>query len=133
MRTILIEDSAAVRQSLKKMLAQLSDEVQVVGEAETSRAALALIEQTKPEVIILDFVLKDGSGFEVLRHAKDHEPPPLVIVLSNQSLPPFRKKAQEQGADLFFDKANELEMIVATLHEKFKARHAHELALAHNP
>lgn len=124
MRTILVEDSAAVRQSLKKMLAQLSDEVQVVGEAETSLAALTLIEQTKPDVIILDFVLKDGSGFEVLSHAKDYEPRPLVIVFSNQSLPPFRKKAEVEGADFFFDKTNEFDEIITTLHQKFENKSA---------
>jgi DNA-binding NarL/FixJ family response regulator len=101
---------------MKKLLAEL-DKVEIVGEAETALAALALMEKSKPEVVIVDIVLREGSGFEVLKNAKNQENSPLVIALTNDTSPPFRKKAQQEGVDFFFDKSTEFEKVVEVLQQ----------------
>lgn len=128
MKLVIIEDSTPVRHSLKKLLAEL-EQIQIVGEAETLPAALELIENSKPEVIVLDLVLKDGSGFDVLKSVKNGAHPPLVIILTNYVSLPFRRKAQQEGADFFFDKSTEFEKVIEVLkqqHEKGKAGHVME-------
>lgn len=125
MKLVIIEDSTPVRHSLKKLLAEL-EQIQIVGEAETLPAALELIENSKPEVIVLDLVLKDGSGFDVLKSVKSGAHPPLVIILTNYVSLPFRRKAQQEGADFFFDKSTEFEKVIEVLQqqrEKGKAGH----------
>lgn len=114
MRILLVDGSLPVRQSMKKLLAEL-DAAQIVGEAGTAPEALVLIEKSKPEVVILDIALKIGSGFEVLKIAKDRAEAPMVIALTNCVASPFRQKAQEEGADFFFDKATEFERMVTVL------------------
>lgn len=103
--------------ALKKMFSEL-DRVRVVGEAETLPTALELLEALKPEVVILDIVLKEGSGFELLRRTKDQQHPPALIILTNYASPPFRKKAQQEGASYFFDKSTEFEKVVEILKQK---------------
>lgn len=114
MNVFLVDDSATVRQSIRKMLADL-EEVRVVGEAETSLAALTLIEELHPEVVILDIMLKEGSGFDVLKEIKNKKDSPIVIMLTNYASLPFRQKALIDGADYFFDKSTEFEKIFEVL------------------
>jgi DNA-binding NarL/FixJ family response regulator len=93
MKILIVDDSKPVRQSLKKIFSEL-DQVQIVGEAETAATAFEMVAASKPEVIILDIALKEGSGFEVLEKTKAQEHPPVVVILTNYASPPFRKKAQ---------------------------------------
>jgi DNA-binding NarL/FixJ family response regulator len=117
MKIFLVDDSASVRQSVKKLLAGLAH-VKIVGEAETASVAQRLIENSNPEVVILDIVLKEGSGFDVLKEIKNRENSPKVIILTNYATPPFRKKAEQEGADFFFDKSTEFEKVIEVLNQK---------------
>jgi DNA-binding NarL/FixJ family response regulator len=117
MKIFLVDDSASVRQSVKKLLSGLAH-VRIVGEAETACVAQRLIENSNPEVVILDIVLKEGSGFDVLKEVKNREKSPLVIVLTNYATLPFRKKAEQEGADFFFDKSTEFEKMIEVLKQK---------------
>lgn len=117
MNIFLVDDSASVRQSVKKLLSGLAG-VKIVGEAETAGVAQRLIENSNPEVVILDLVLKEGSGFDVLKEIKNREDSPLVIVLTNYATTPFRKKAEQEGADFFLDKSTEFEKVIEVLKQE---------------
>lgn len=117
MRVLLVDGSAPLRESMKKLLAE-SSEVQIIDEAETTLAALALLEKLKPEVVILDPALNSGSGFEVLKAAKNQPDAPLVIALTNNVSPPLQRKARQEGADFFFDKSDEFEKVIEVLRQK---------------
>jgi DNA-binding NarL/FixJ family response regulator len=114
MKILLVDDSAPVRDSMKKLLSAIPH-VEIIGEAENSCAALKLIKDLQPEVVILDIFLKEGSGFDVLQKIKNRENSPIVIVLTNYAASPFRKKARQEGADFFFDKSTEFEKLVDLL------------------
>lgn len=114
MKILLVDDSASVRQSMKMLLSTIPH-LEIIGEAESSRAALKLIKKLQPEVVILDVVLKEGSGFDVLKKIKSRENSPIVIVLTNYAASPFRKKARQEGADFFFDKSTEFEKLIDVL------------------
>ncbi len=117
MKTLIVDDSMLVRQSLKKLLTGINA-IEIVGEAETLGAALELMQTTAAEVVILDLALQNGSGFEVIKKAKASENSPLVIVLTNYAALPFREKAQQEGADFFFDKSTEFEQVLEVLKQK---------------
>jgi DNA-binding NarL/FixJ family response regulator len=117
MKILLVEGSEPVRQSMKKLLAVIAD-AEIIGEAETSGAALQLIEKLQPEVVIMGVVLKGGSGFDVLKEIRNREYSPMVIILTNYASSPFRKKALQAGADFFFDKSTEFEKVVEVLKQK---------------
>lgn len=114
LKVYVVEDSALVRQRLVDMLAEMGEDeaVEVVGRAWDARGAIAAIREMKPDVVILDVRLAQGTGIEVLQAIKGDASPPVVIMLTAFPYPQYRARCQEAGADYFFDKFTEFERVV---------------------
>jgi DNA-binding LytR/AlgR family response regulator len=65
-RIAIIDDETHARLFLRTLLGQLCPEVEVVGEADGVGAGLQLIRQTRPDAVLLDISMEDGSGFDLL-------------------------------------------------------------------
>jgi len=65
-KAIIIEDEFPARLRLSKLLDQHTDVIQLIGEAETGKSAISLIEDKKPDLLFLDIQLPDMTGFDVL-------------------------------------------------------------------
>ena len=109
-KVFLVEDSPAIRMRLAMMLGKIEG-VTIVGEAQTSDAAIEGILRTRPDSVILDIHLIGGSGIEVLRKIRPLEPGIVFIVLTNDSDPHYRKVCMQAGANYFLDKSNEFEKV----------------------
>ena len=116
MKVFLVDDSLVIRQRLKRLLADVQ-EVQVVGESGTVQEATDAILEQKPDVVLLDIHLFNGSGIAVLQRLKKEKPAPAVIILTNYPYPQYRLKCLEAGADFFFVKSTEFDQIVPALKE----------------
>jgi two-component system, LytTR family, response regulator len=66
MKAIIVDDEQSARMTLRTILDQFFPEVTVVGEADSPKAAVALIEAKQPDLVFLDIQMHSGSGFEVL-------------------------------------------------------------------
>lgn len=66
MRTILIDDEPKALQSLESMLELFTDNLDIVGTAQSKKEAIDLILDKKPDLVFLDIELQDGDGFDVL-------------------------------------------------------------------
>ncbi|HBB86780.1 MAG TPA: response regulator [Blastocatellia bacterium] len=124
MKVFVTDDSEVFRKYLIEMLCELEG-VEIVGQAGDAQEALKAIRVLPPDVLTLDMNIRGGSGIEVLIRAKEDNLVPVVIMLTNQSSVPYRKKCMQAGADFFVDKANELvEMrrIVEGLLPRFNAQ-----------
>lgn len=64
MRVIVVDDEGPARRRLARMLARI-DEVQVVGEAADADAARALVEQTEPDLVLLDIHMPEEDGLSL--------------------------------------------------------------------
>ena len=106
----LVEDSKAVRERLHALLGAV-DGVQVVGEAATAAAAIAGILFARPDVVLLDVSLAEGSGLDVLRALHARAPGIDCYMLSNFSAYPYRQIAERFGARGYFDKSREFELV----------------------
>ncbi len=69
-RAVIVEDEAPARSRIIRFLKGHAD-VEIVGEAATGYEAIALIERTSPNLIVLDIKLPDISGLEVLNSLSD--------------------------------------------------------------
>ena len=83
MKVLIVDDHSIFRSGLR---ADLAEFIEVVGEAATVDEALALIEQTAPEVVLLDVHLpggEGGGGAEVIRRssARETSAPELLLVM----------------------------------------------------
>lgn len=89
----------------------------MVGEAVEAQAAIGLIRERRPDVVILDLQLAGGSGLEVLRAVMLVPQAPVVIVLTNQSSLEYQRVCLEAGAAFFLDKSFGLERLADILRE----------------
>lgn len=80
-RVLLADDHPIVRDGLKKLLS-LETDIDVVGEAADGREVLALVEQTTPDVVILDLRMPNLDGLSTLERLRQRDPRPKVIVLT---------------------------------------------------
>jgi DNA-binding NarL/FixJ family response regulator len=78
---MLVDDMAEVRVLLRTGL-RLDGRMQVVGEAATGQAAVEIAGRTKPDVVILDLVLPDRSGRDVLPEIHGTSPRTKFVVYS---------------------------------------------------
>lgn len=106
MKVFVADDSARLRRQIIGLLSELPG-IEIVGQAQAAPEALLAVRELRPDVVILDIQMKDGGGIDVLKKIKRKVSAPVVIVLTNNASPPYRKSCGEAGADFFLDKATE--------------------------
>lgn len=116
MNIFLVEDSVSIRRLLVRRLESMPG-MRVVGEAGGERQALALIQWTRPDVVLLDLSLASGSGLSLLRRLRSAGFAGRVAVLTAQEVDAYRNACVEAGADAFYDKASGLETLFDDLGE----------------
>jgi len=63
-RVMLVDDHALLRQGLTRLL-ELDEDLEVIGQTATGTAALAMVQDIHPDVVVLDVNLPDMTGIEV--------------------------------------------------------------------
>ena len=94
-RALLVDDHQIVRSGVRKVL-EGNGTIEVVGEASGVHEALVQARALKPDVVVLDLTLRDGSGLDVIADLR--EGGARVVILSMQDEPAYARKAFELGA-----------------------------------
>ena len=81
-RVLIADDHAVVRQGLRTFL-DLQEDIEVVGEAADGAQALAAVAELEPDVVVIDLVMPNVDGIEVIRRLKELAPATRAIVLSS--------------------------------------------------
>ena len=116
-RTLIADDHALVRAGIRALVEKLSG-VTVVAEAGKGSEAVKLIGELKPDLVLLDITMPDGSGFDVLQHVAKHFPETRVIVLTVHEAGEYAIRALREGAAGFLPKSaasTELENAIQTV------------------
>jgi two-component system, NarL family, response regulator NreC len=80
-RILVVDDHVLVREGLVSLIEPQPD-LQVVGQAGSVREAIALAEHLRPEVIVMDFTLPDGTGEEATRAILETLPDAKIVFLT---------------------------------------------------
>jgi DNA-binding NarL/FixJ family response regulator len=112
MRILLADDQPKVRLGLRLLLEQ-EQGLTVVAEAADSRSLLAQVEESRPDLVLLDWSLQDSAAAEQLATLRQACPQVAVIVLSAQ--PGVEVAALATGADAFVSKADPPEKLLAAI------------------
>lgn len=80
-RVLLVDDHTVVRQGLKALFSHEPD-IEIVGEAENGREALALIPTLTPDVVLMDISMPGLNGIEATRQINQGFPQVKIIILS---------------------------------------------------
>jgi len=81
LRILTVDDEVLALRRLKLLLQKIP-QVEHVGEATGCADTLAKIATLKPDVVLLDIKMRDGSGFDVIDALQDHLQPPVVLFVT---------------------------------------------------
>ncbi len=81
-RVLIVDDHEVVREGLRALLRRRPN-LTVVGDADTVRSAIAEARRMKPDVVIMDVRLPDGSGVEACREIRAQRPETKVLMLTS--------------------------------------------------
>lgn len=109
---LVVDDEGLIRRSLRKVLAQ---DGYAVTAAASGAEALKLFQTERPDVVLLDLVLGDLDGLEVLRRIKQEGPETKVVILSAHGTIERAVAAMKLGAYEFLRKPFEIEEILAVV------------------
>jgi len=114
MKILVVESSIAVGERLLALLAR-SGKYTALGCAASAAQALEMIAVERPDALLLDLYLNDGSGFKLLEVLRTWQLPLPVIVLSINHGWQYQIQAKALGAAAFLCKSTQFEDIVPTL------------------
>lgn len=110
-RVLVVEDEAQIRYALRRYLESNGYQVR---EAEDGATALREFELFKPDVMLLDLMLPDMGGVDIVRELRQtHETP--IVVLSAMGDERTKVSALDEGADDYLTKPVGMEELLARL------------------
>lgn len=112
MRILVVEDDALLRDALQVGLGLHGFAVDAVAACEDARAALAT---TAYSAIVLDVMLPDGSGLDILRELRRNADATPVLLLTARDTTPERIGGLDSGADDYLGKPFDLDEVAARL------------------
>jgi DNA-binding NarL/FixJ family response regulator len=118
MKVMIVDDSLLLQNRLMKSLHE-ADREMMICQAYCCNEAIELFSSFKPETIILDIELPDGSGINLLRRFKEDRPDVKVIIFTNYSTDEFKNSCMNLSAWDFINKSDFLGLINTLISLKF--------------
>jgi DNA-binding response OmpR family regulator len=118
-RVLVVDDDPAVTSLLKR---GLSYEAFTVDTAASGREALALARERPPDAVVLDVMMPEMSGLEVLRRLRSVDSSLPILMLTAKDAPADQVQGLEQGADDYLLKPFTFEVLVAHLRALLRRR-----------
>jgi DNA-binding NarL/FixJ family response regulator len=113
-RLLLVDDEDLVRFGLRTIL-DLSDDIDVVGEASDGAQAVSAARALRPEVVLMDIRMPRVDGLAATRQILDQPDPPKVVILTTFHLDEYVYSALQAGASGFLLKDTPPRQIVAAI------------------
>jgi DNA-binding NarL/FixJ family response regulator len=110
LRIALVDDHELVRQGLRRLLEDHQD-ICVIGEAKDGLEAIAMAQELKPDIIIMDVNMPRMNGIEATRQIVLDQPGVIVIGLSFASDPSVQTAIKNAGAIVCLNKERAAEEI----------------------
>ncbi len=124
MRTIhlvLADDHLVVRQGLRALL-ESQAAIHVVGETGDGLEAVELVEQLRPDVLVVDLMMPGLSGLEVTRQVRQRFPNTRIVILSMHSGEPYVMEALRNGAEGYVLKTSSAADLTQAVSEVMEGR-----------
>lgn len=104
-KILIVDDSLAVRRSIRSSIEEHTNWV-VCGEAENGKIAVALVEELRPHLVILDLSMPVMNGLDAAREISRIAPSMPMILFTMHAVDALRRDAQRVGVKHVFSKEN---------------------------
>jgi len=111
---LIVDDHPLVREGLGARISAQPD-MRVCGEAAGVDEALALVDTTAPELVIVDLALKDGHGLNLIKKVIQRSPTTKVLVVSAYDDALFAERALRAGALGYINKQEAQNNVIEAL------------------
>jgi len=118
MKVLIVDDSPAIIEKIAELLEDIKSITQLASCGSYSQA-LAVLNELKPDVAILDVNLPDRSGIELLKYVKSKSSKTVVIMCTNQGSDHYRQFLTKHGANFFLDKSKDFEKLPSLITSLF--------------
>ncbi|OGV55134.1 MAG: hypothetical protein A2X49_15570 [Lentisphaerae bacterium GWF2_52_8] len=102
-RILIADDHKLMREGIAAMLSK-EERLELVGEAKTGREAIAMAEELKPDLVVMDVGMPDINGVEATRTIRSRIPSCKVLALSMHTEPHFVHDMLRAGASGYLPK-----------------------------
>ncbi|URZ14466.1 response regulator [Clostridium felsineum] len=113
-RILVVDDHFVVREGLK-LIFELEDEYEVVGEAENGERALVMIDELKPDLVLMDLSMPKMSGLDVIKALNEKENSVPIIILTTYNEDNLIKEGLSLGAKGYLLKDTTREELIRTV------------------
>jgi DNA-binding NarL/FixJ family response regulator len=118
---LLAEDHTVVRQGFRKML-ELENDIEIVGEAQDGRQAVAMVKKLVPSVVLMDIAMPLLNGLEATRQILKAAPTTKVVMLSAHNDDAYVEEATNSGAVGFLIKQSSAQNVCEAIREVQKGK-----------
>ncbi len=115
-RVLLADDHPVVRLGIKKMIERAPD-ISVIGEASNGIEALQMVDELKPDIILLDIEMPDIKGYEVSERLSAKNSPVRIIALSSYTQRHYIARMLASGASGYLTKDEAPDFIISAIRE----------------
>jgi DNA-binding NarL/FixJ family response regulator len=122
-RVILADDHAVVRKGIRDFLMESGD-IDVIAEASDGDEAIALIDQHRPDVAVLDIQMPKRSGIDVCRHIRAQQWPVGILILTAYDDDPYVLAVLQAGANGYVLKTADADEIVRAVRDVHEGKSA---------
>ncbi|WP_058554694.1 LytTR family DNA-binding domain-containing protein [Thiohalocapsa sp. ML1] len=113
MKILLVDDEALARERLRRLIEELGDGYEVVGEAATGEAAIAAMLESDADLVLLDQKMPGMSGLDAAAALAQLDPPPAVVLVT--AYPEYALEAFEHDVADYLVKPVRRERLQAAL------------------
>lgn len=120
-RLVIADDHAIVRKGLRQIV-QDADDIEVIGEAGSSREVLQLVEQHEVDVVSLDISMPGRSGLDTLKQLKKLNRHVNVVILTMHPEEQYAIRAMKAGASGYLTKESAPDELIKAIREASQGR-----------
>lgn len=113
-KVLIVDDIAETRENIKRML-QFDNAIEVIGAARSGSEAIDMVNQLKPEVVLMDINMPDMDGIQATEAIRRKTPWVQIIILSVQNDMSYMRRAMLAGARDFLTKPPAIDELTAAI------------------
>lgn len=115
-RVLLVDDHPVVQKELKRLV-EADPSLRVVGQASDGTEAVQMVNECRPEVVLMDYSMPIMSGVEATRQIVTENPEVRVIGFSMDATPEVKRQMFRAGAKEFLNKEDISDLVRQTIHQ----------------